>query len=62
MPDDALALLEVIGLRPVMIENLGWDVLLLPQHGLVLLDVEALRVDPEGTSTWILGAAASSLA
>lgn len=61
MPEDVLVLLEIVGLRPVMVEGLGWGALLLPAYGLVLLDADMALADPEGTATSVLGAAASEL-
>lgn len=38
MTEDALALLQVVGLRPVFVDDLGRDALLLAELGILLLD------------------------
>ena len=41
--NDHAKMLELIGLRPIMVDNLGRDAVILPDYGLVLVDREASR-------------------
>lgn len=49
------ALLEVIGLRPILVENLGPPALLLHDHSILLIDS---RADLDAVSSWALSEAA----
>lgn len=61
MPDDALALLEIIGIRPILIEGLGRDAVLSLRAGVVLLD-DALNTDDiDDIVDQVLSRAASAL-
>lgn len=38
MPEDVCAILDVVGLRPVLVEHLGEGAIMLAAHGLLILD------------------------
>lgn len=61
MPEDVLVLLEIVGLRPVMVEGLGHDVVIAYDVGDAYLDAS---LDEDGlriTADWILARAAQRL-
>lgn len=61
LPEDVRMLLEVVGLRPVVVEALGSDVLTLNRFGLVLLDAEVVRTRLDEAMDAILASAAAGL-
>lgn len=61
MTEDALALLQVIGLRPVFVEELGRDALILGEYGLLLLDRGLTPADLADLADQALSDAAASL-
>lgn len=60
MRDEAL-LLEVIGLRPILVEDLGRDALIFASHGLVLLDAGRVATRPDDVIDGVIAAAISTL-
>lgn len=59
MRDEALALLDAIGLRPIMVEGLGHDALIFTRYRLALIDTAA---DVDAVVGDCLTAAAGTLA
>lgn len=58
MREDALALLDVIGLRPILVNDLGHDALVFLRYNLVLIDCDA---DMGAVLEDVLAAAAGAL-
>lgn len=54
------ALLEVFGLRPIVVPDLGRDALIFTSHGLVLLDAARIKTDPDDIIDQVLAAAMST--
>lgn len=61
MPDDALAILDVIGLRPIMVEGLGRDAVLSLSVGVLLLDAGLSAEDISDITDQVLSRAAARL-
>lgn len=62
MRNDALVLLEVIGLRPVMVDDLREQVVLFPEYGLALIRSGLDERELHSVTDWALAAAADLLA
>lgn len=55
---DRLPMFQLLGVRPIVVEELGRDALLLPEHGLIFIDADA---DVAEVADWALSYGVLSL-
>ena len=54
-------MLDPIGLRPIIVPDLGRDALIFTRHGLVLLDADRIAAKPDDVIDQVIAAAMSTL-
>ncbi len=59
--DMSITMLDPIGLRPIIVPDLGRDALIFTRHGLVLLDADRIAAKPDDVIDQVIAAAMSTL-